>query len=469
MDIFMNISLRGSRTLGDYVLVGEVGESTLSTYYFAVHELKRTNHIVRAVRKERIKENGDIRDLIFNEIKALQSHDHPSIAPLCHLFEDSECAFIVTAYVPGPCFISALLANRLGEVSKARRAFHQIVNIAMFLEVNNVRHMFRLEHIVRACKEKLVLVDFNPPNATITDALLNSCRQTCVRPLIYRAPEILEDNVYTTCGNAWACGIALCLLLTGQLPFNPNLSDRLLKQRIRKAPVSPPSWLSFDARELISSLLERNASERLPLREIPQHPWFAAGVLEYNEGSMFWEASSIHVSSTSSRSSTGATAPSTPYRYRHPQAPPRRLQKSMRTYVFPSDFGGPLRRGDDLKRDVRAQLEVNGRLFPTAFRSTKLDNNPSPSPEPSPADRDEERMLDAQRIVREEAERDAIRPRTSTRRSESRSRGNSLDYRGQNRLRPFIERFVFRNRSNRRWRLRFRSPITIHKYPEEYP
>merc|ERR1719295_28883 len=76
----------------------------------------------------------------------------------------------------------------------------------------------------------------------------------------------------------WTFGIILYEMMTGLPPFCSKNRDELF-EKILIAPLSPPMYLSLEARCIISGLLERDPERRLgssdrDALEIEEHPFF---------------------------------------------------------------------------------------------------------------------------------------------------------------------------------------------------
>ncbi|CAL4118459.1 unnamed protein product, partial [Meganyctiphanes norvegica] len=78
--------------------------------------------------------------------------------------------------------------------------------------------------------------------------------------------------------DVWAMGITLYAFVYGRLPFHDE-NIVVLYDKIRSSSlVFPPvPFISDDLKDLISLLLEKDASKRLTLSEIKEHPWVSAG------------------------------------------------------------------------------------------------------------------------------------------------------------------------------------------------
>lgn len=280
---------KGSNTLGDYHLIRELGQANLSRYILAAHQRRRTMHIVRVMHKSILDRSDEVRSLFYCELVALRAYTHPSIAPLTDILEDAKCAYIVTEHISAPRFIELCLDRVMPHpVSNfenlARRNFHQLVNIALFLDRYEIPHWFRLENVVQTSAERLVLTPFCAPDHH--ENLPESSEHMFILPQQYKAPELEGKNMYTSAGNVWACGVALHVLLTGRLLATDPDYARSERQKPRRLLRRIPTWISSGAQELLGLLLERNSAMRIRLRDIPSHPWFADGILETDDNSI---------------------------------------------------------------------------------------------------------------------------------------------------------------------------------------
>ena len=76
----------------------------------------------------------------------------------------------------------------------------------------------------------------------------------------------------------WSLGVLVFEMLTGSPPFQA-VSNEKLKKLILSQKLKIPSYVSKEARSLISSMLVRDATKRLGYwadgsREVMQHPFF---------------------------------------------------------------------------------------------------------------------------------------------------------------------------------------------------
>jgi serine/threonine protein kinase len=104
----------------------------------------------------------------------------------------------------------------------------------------------------------------------------NNLAQTFLGTRGYLAPEMIQRRQYSRAVDAWALGVIVFVLLCGCLPFDDDstiLSDDAIQAKFT---LRFPRWarnLSPSAKDLLSKLLDVNASTRYTAEEALGHPW----------------------------------------------------------------------------------------------------------------------------------------------------------------------------------------------------
>jgi len=96
----------------------------------------------------------------------------------------------------------------------------------------------------------------------------------------YLAPEIIHGHGYGKAVDWWSLGVFIFVLLTAALPFDyPHCldpMDAIKRIQDRNFRVVYPDYMSCDAIDLISMLLQRDPDERMKFvtTRLKKHPWF---------------------------------------------------------------------------------------------------------------------------------------------------------------------------------------------------
>lgn len=122
------------------------------------------------------------------------------------------------------------------------------------------------------------IIDFGLSNTYKPGELLQTaCGSPC-----YAAPEMIAGKRYIgTNVDIWSCGVILFALICGYLPFeDPNTSN--LYKKILSADFQTPNYVSDDAKDLFSKILNTDPEKRYNIDQIRKHPWYNLVPSEFN-------------------------------------------------------------------------------------------------------------------------------------------------------------------------------------------
>ena len=154
--------------------------------------------------------------------------------------------------------------RRCLEESLARNFFRQIVETVVACHDKGVIH--------RDIKDENILVDLATGNLKLIDfgsgALLKEEAYTDFDGTrVYAPPEWLLAGRYEAGPAAvWSLGVLLFDMVTGDIPWEKDV-------QIVASPLTFTRQLSPECRHLVTSCLTRRVQDRIPLRDILQHPW----------------------------------------------------------------------------------------------------------------------------------------------------------------------------------------------------
>jgi len=173
------------------------------------------------------------------------------------------------------------------EVAEGGELFDYIVERGNFTEEEACR-IFKqlLEGVIYIHKCDVVHRDLKPENLLLSmdkthlkvsdfglaaECIGDSCELTqCCGSPSYVAPEVLEGTPYGKRVDSWSAGVILYILLSGYQPFG---SSKDIVNGRYAFPDRDWSTVSNQAIDLIRKLLTVDASQRITLEEVQQHPW----------------------------------------------------------------------------------------------------------------------------------------------------------------------------------------------------
>lgn len=219
-------------------------------------------------------------DLIKEEIKILQTLDHPNIVKYYETFESDHYMYLVMEYCSGQELFEKISAKK-DEVFTEREAtliMEKLLRAINHCHANNVAHRdLKPENILYASKDddaELKIIDFGLSKQTKRHS--GSSMATIVGTPYYVAPEVLHGKYGFDC-DQWSLGVILYILLSGYLPFSgDNAAEVFEKISEGRFDFHHREWkkVSEEAKDLIKRLLTVDPKKRIKPGEALKHPWF---------------------------------------------------------------------------------------------------------------------------------------------------------------------------------------------------
>ena len=269
----MEVLIPGA-TLGDYLIIEPLDEKTPTTVWLAKQVVTNLKVVIKILPKKNV-ENPDTRTRFNREMSLQRSINFPFIAQFYELLEDDANFYFVMEYAQNGTMLNHITSGgRIPEV-QARHYFCQIIGVLDYLHNSKF-----IDH--RNLNSGNVLLDRNNTIRIMNFRLSNVFTETslqfktvCGNPS-YAAPEMIQRQPYTRSTDIWAAGILLFFMVTGDLPYEDENSQRLL-QKIVYTDVIYPQYLSPPLVDLLKKILDKNPETRATLETIIHHPWFSIG------------------------------------------------------------------------------------------------------------------------------------------------------------------------------------------------
>ncbi|KAL7544599.1 hypothetical protein ACHAWF_007984 [Thalassiosira exigua] len=225
-------------------------------------------------------------NLIRNEILLLHEAHHPNIVELRDLFEDDEHVHIVMERCTGGDLFDRVVSEnprRLRTTTEATRheartanSLRSILHVLKYLHSRGIVHRdVKPEHFLLTTEERetqrIKLIDFGlarkhrPGSAPMT---------TFTGSPSFVAPEVIARRYGCAC-DMFSTGVTAYFLLTGMLPFD-GPTDEETFDLISACDFGFPAssiFLSEDAKDFVTKLLEVDPRKRMSAAEALNHPW----------------------------------------------------------------------------------------------------------------------------------------------------------------------------------------------------
>lgn len=89
---------------------------------------------------------------------------------------------------------------------------------------------------------------------------------------------MVEGKEHNEKVDLWSLGVLCYEFIVGAPPFEDRTSYKATYRRIAKVDLQFPDFVSDEARDLITKLLQHAPDKRLPLAAVLEHPW----IVKYN-------------------------------------------------------------------------------------------------------------------------------------------------------------------------------------------
>lgn len=229
-----------------------------------------------AIKAVSIRKLGDQMKKIKDEIKILETLDHPNIVKYYETYENWEFLYIVMEYCPGGDLFD-LITKRSKEQLKetvVATIMKDLLKALNHCHSSNVVHWdIKPENIMVGEDGHIKLIDFGLSKQNQTT---NSKMSEQVGTPYYVAPEVLNGN-YTSKCDLWSLGVVFYIMLSGYLPFVGEDADEVY-MKIKEGDFTFEhkefKLVTSDAKDLLNHLLEVNYNKWYSATDALNHPWF---------------------------------------------------------------------------------------------------------------------------------------------------------------------------------------------------
>jgi hypothetical protein len=265
-----------SLSLDDITLGKRLGDGAYGVVCLA--ETRRTGFVfaLKVVSKQQLIQ-GRLEHQLLREIDIQSSCQHVNTLRLYNFFHDENSVYLMLEMAPGGSLYKLL--EKLKRFSEPRSAsyFKQIVEAIRYCHSKHIIHRdLKPDNILIGLNDTLKIADFG----WSVHAPASSRRTTVCGTLDYLPPEMCDKNNkrgYHSKVDVWSLGVILYEFLAGvgETPFYDESSPGT-KNNIMSKPLEFPLEFPSGAQNLVSGLLKKEPSERLPLEQVLEDPWLTS-------------------------------------------------------------------------------------------------------------------------------------------------------------------------------------------------
>lgn len=253
--------------LSDFDIGKPLGRGKFGCVYLAREKNTRYICALKVLFKSQLSKAG-VEHQLRREIE-IQSHlRHPNILRLYGYFYDSNRVYLILEYAAKGELYKVLQKEEKFSEEKASRYIASLADALQYCHMKHVIHRdIKPENLLLGAKGDLKIADFG-----WSVHAPNNRRQTLCGTLDYLPPEMIEGKDHDSTVDVWSLGVLMYEFLVGSPPFEAQGHNETYR-RISKVDLKFPSFISADAKDLMSRLLVKDPRQRLPLDEALAHPF----------------------------------------------------------------------------------------------------------------------------------------------------------------------------------------------------
>ncbi|CAD8097618.1 unnamed protein product [Paramecium primaurelia] len=256
------------QSINSYTFIKTLGIGATAEVKMARHKELEIDVAIKIYDKKKMN-NMHLKNL-EREVEILNQLKHPNIINLYHMYENDKSIYLIMEYSSPTnleMFMKGRPFKRINE-EEAKILFRQISNAVSYMHEQDICH--------RDLKFENLLIDYNTRKIKLIDfgySIKINGKQTCsCGTPQYMAPELVKKGSYDQSVDIWACGIILYKMVTGVFPFRGN-SEKDLSKKICLGKIEYPTFVSVQAKQLISSMLKVDTKDRITMQEVQQSQW----------------------------------------------------------------------------------------------------------------------------------------------------------------------------------------------------
>ena len=207
---------------------------------------------------------------VRQEVEIHSRLKHPSVLELYTFFQDANYVYLVLELAHNgelQRYMKQVMKRPMTE-PEAANILGQVVAGLLYLHSHQIMHRdISLTNLLLSHDMHIKIADFGlatqlkrPDERHVT---------MCGTPN-YISPEVVSRASHGLPADVWGLGCMFYTLLVGQPPFDTDAVLSTLN-KVVMSDYQIPSFISYEARDLIDKLLKKNPNERISLEQVLQH------------------------------------------------------------------------------------------------------------------------------------------------------------------------------------------------------
>jgi len=254
-------------TMNDFEVGKPLGQGKFGNVYLAREKKHKFVVALKVLFKKQLMDSK-VEHQLRREIEIQSRMRHPSILRLFGYFHDSDKIYLILEFAAmGEVFKDLNRVHKYDDKT-ASRHIADVASALHYCHTKNVIHRdIKPENLLLDINGKIKVSDFgwsvHAPSGR---------RETLCGTLDYLPPEMVDGKQHNHTADNWALGVLAFEFLTGRPPFEAKNQKETYK-KITNLDFTFPNYVSKEARDFITKLLQKDPKKRLDLPLVPAHPW----------------------------------------------------------------------------------------------------------------------------------------------------------------------------------------------------
>ncbi|CAK69956.1 unnamed protein product (macronuclear) [Paramecium tetraurelia] len=265
-------------TLKDFLSQGQIGRGQFGKVFRVKMKNSSQEYAMKVIKKSEIIQFGLVEHTMLEKSVLIRSKN-PFVVKLKYSFQTDQKLYLVMELVTGgqlSKILSKYYQNRLTQVQAQFCAAEVVLGLEYIHETLKVVYRdLKPDNILITQDGHLKLTDFGLSKQYDKQDMKFF---TFVGTPEYIAPEILLKSGHNTSVDWWSLGILLYEMLVGYTPFRDTSNNlRMIENKIIQSEIVFPDFLSTEAKDIISQLLNKDYRNRLgnSVDQIKKHLFFS--------------------------------------------------------------------------------------------------------------------------------------------------------------------------------------------------
>ena len=268
-DYFINHSCYPPTDISFYKFGRVIGRGAFGKVNIGLNILTGRIVAIKSFNKNNLS-NEKAKKKILYETNIMRGLYHPAVTKILETFETEKYMLIIMEYISGGNLQNFVKKRRKLCEKTAKILFRQLIQGIKYIHSRGVVHRdIKLENILLDLNNIVKICDFGVGKITQKGQKLYD---QCGTP-VYMAPEIIKGDGYEGFPvDIWSAGVALYIMLSGNIPFNRDKTHDL-QSAIINLPYKKIDDVSEDANDLLKNILEKDPAIRFTPDQILEHKW----------------------------------------------------------------------------------------------------------------------------------------------------------------------------------------------------